>query len=331
MTATKNVIALAIRAKAETTYNAGVSMSFAGVDSVKPNEQVELTEEFSFDGVRSAPPGSFGTQRRNSPSGPSLTTTIPVELKGNGSGYATTSDRLPNLHSLLEAAGLSGSLNDSSWSFSYTPEQTTPTSIGIEVYARGELHQVSGAYADHSFNVEQGGPVVVEFAIQGTRGAVVTDIARPTVNYQAEAVIPPKAVSIEAVLNFGGAYTPLVKSIAFVGNREVTARLDLNDGDSHGGYDVGNRSPTYTIVIEAEALSTFDPYDILRAGLNGTFSFVVGRGGVANTFEWSLSQAQLVGVVGHQDENGTTATWELTIQPYVSDGENDNDFLFLAY
>ena len=331
MSSAKKVTAIAVLAKAETTYNAGASMSLAGVDSVKLQAHPELTEEFVFDGARAAPPGSLGAQRRTSPSGPMLNTSIEVELKGNGSGYSTPADRIPNLHTLLEGAGYSGSLNAATWSFSQSPEADTPTSVGFEFYARGELHQVSGAYLDHNFTVEEGGPVVFEFPVQGTREAAVTDIARPTVNYEAETVIPPKATGIRVVFNYGGAFSGgIVKSIGFALGREITPRLDLNAATSHGGFNVGRRAPIFTVILEDVALATFDPYAILRAGTNGTFNFKLGTAG-SNSFEWDLPQSQIVNVITLGDEGGTTATIELQIAPYVVDGEASDDLTMLAY
>ncbi len=334
MSSAKSVRSSAVLIKTESTYNAGASMSLAGVDSVQVNEIVELSEEFAFDGVRGGPPGSLGTQRRTGPSGPTISTTVQVELKGNGSGYATASvDRIPNFHSLLEAAGFSGSLNGlATWSFSPEPEANTPTSIGIELYQRGELHSVSGAYADLTITADDAGPAMMDFAIQGSK-VVGIDAVRPaTIAYEGTAVVPPKSENLEVTFNFGGAFSSsVVKSVAFALGREITPRLDQNSTVGHAGFNVGRRTPQFTVIFEQEALSAFNPYALLRAGTNGSFNLKWGAGSAANTFEINLPQAQIVDAVGLGDEGGTTATWEVVVQPYVTGGVNDDDITILAY
>ncbi len=330
MSSAKQITALAVRAKTEASYGAGASMSFAGPDSVQVQEHVVLTEEYLFDGTRAAPPGSLGTQRRAAPSSLTAAATLLIELKGNGSGYANSGSRLPNMHSLLEASGLSGSLNASTWSFSNAPEADTPLSTAFEFYVRGELHEVSGAFANMSYTIEEAGPIVFSFDIQGI-GKVPTDVARPSIVYEATTVIGPKADNLRLGLNFGGSFTTAsIKSFAYAQNREIVQRLDLNDSTGFAGYAVGRRGPVYTITIEAEASATFDPYAILAAGTNGTMDFVVGTA-VANTFEVSLAQCQIVNAIGLEDENGVIATIVLEIAPYITAGVNDDDEVFKAY
>lgn len=331
MSSAKQITALAVRAKTEASYGAGASMSFAGPDSVQVQEHVVLTEEYLFDGTRAAPPGSLGSQRRASPSSLTAAATLLIEMKGNGSGYTNVSGtRLPNMHSLLEASGLSGSLNDGSWSFSNAPEADTPLSTALQFYVRSELHEVSGAFANMSYTIEEAGPIVFSFDIQGI-GTIPTDVSRPTIVYEATSVIGPKAQNLRLNLNFGGSFTAAkIKSFAYAQNREIVQRLDLNDSTGFAGYSVGRRAPIYTITMEAEASGTFDPYAIVAAGTNGTLDFIMGTA-ASNTFKVSLAQCQIVNAVGLEDENGVIATIVLEIAPYITAGVNDDDEVFVAY
>lgn len=328
MSSTKNVVVLGITAKAEASYGAGSSHSFAGSNSVKPNDFVTAGSEYAYDGIHGTPPGTYGTQRRTAPSGLTSNFEIPVEMKGNGTGYSSEATGLPNVHDLLRASGLSGSYAANTWSFSPSPQETTPTSIALALYSRGEIRQVSGGYANVVFAADTAAPTIATFAVQGIT-KIPSDVTLPSITYEADNVIPPKNENIRYTMNFGSSVTGLkVRSYTLDLQREVAPRLDINATGGHAGFSVARRAPKMTVVFEAEALTTIDPESLWNVGTNGSVSLIVGSAD-GNTFEYTLAQAQIVNVV--QGDDGPTATFEVEMDGYASTSDGNDDIAIIAY
>lgn len=328
MSSAKNVVVIGLTGKIETTYNAGSSHSLAGPDSIKPAEFVNVAVEYAFDGARAISPGTFGTNRRVAPSGRTVNFTLPVEGKGRGTAYTSSSDTIPSMQNLLLACGLSGSMGANSWSFSPAPQNVTPVSLGLELFSKGERLQVSGAYASFVVGTDSAAPPLFEYAIQGT-AELPTDFTFPSVVYEADSVQPPNAEPIQLDVNLGGSVTTLkVRSFNFDLQREISPRLDINASSGHAGFAVARRNPRLVVVVEEEALSTLNPESLWSVGTNGTVNMIIGSS-AGNIWKLALNQAQVVGVVPGED--GSAATWELTFDAYPSDSNTDDDFNIYFY
>lgn len=323
MSSSKNVVVIALAGAAETTYNQGAIIAdLTGSNTIKLAEFVEVPSEYAYDGARPMPPGTYGTQRRVGPSGRTVNFPVTTVAKGNGSGYAAVGDRVPNVHTLLEASGLSGSLSAATWSFTPTPQETAFTSAGLRMYSRGEVRNVSGAYCNFTIAADSAAPPLWTFETQGTL-SLPTDVALPEFTYQAEAVLPPKAENIQLDLNFGGSWTGAkVRGFEFNFQREISPRLDLNATTGHAGFALARRAPLLNVTIEAEALSTFNPESIWNSATNGSVQMTIGSA-ANNIWELIMSNAQIISVVPGED--GPVATWELQIAGYCSDSVSDND------
>lgn len=327
MSATKNVIVLGLTGKLEASYGVGASMSLSGPDSIQPAEFVTVPSEYTYDGARPAPLGTFGSYKRAQPNGGSTNFQIPVEIKGDGAGYATTADLIPNINALLRASGLSGSLSSATWSYSPEPVTDTPTSIAFDLYARGEKRPVSGGYCSFELGTDSAAPPIITFDVFGLP-TLPSDVAVPAITYEAEAVIPPKAENIGFILNFGSSYsTAKVRSFNYSYNREISPRLDLNNTSGHGGFAIGRRTPEFTVQIEADSLSNFNPESIWSAGTNGSIILTLGTA-AGNTWQLSLPQTQ-ISALAYADD-GPTALWDITFSTYVSAGDA-NDDLYLRF
>jgi hypothetical protein len=327
MSSTKNTVVVAVTGKLETTYNGGTSASLHGPDSILVAEQIEVSPEYAFDGVRSMPPGTFGTNRRVGPSGRTVSFTLPIESKGAGTAYTASVDTVPSIQNLLLASRMSGSMNANSWSFRPNPESVVPSSMGLNVYHRGLIRPISGAYANFQYTFDSAAPPRYQFEVQGTT-ALPSDVALPAVVYEAGALLPAKAENIRLLLNFGTAVSSsIVRSITFNLGQEISPRLDLNVSAGHGGFALGRRNPKLNIVLEAEAFSLINPETLWSVGTNGTVSYIVGDS-PGNTTKVVFEQAQIVGSAPGDD--GPVATWELEIDAYTDDA-TEGDFEFLMY
>lgn len=328
MSSTKNTKVVAITGKIEGSYNAGASASLHGPDSIQPESQIELSPEYAFDGARGISPGTFGPTRRVGPSGRIANFSIPIEAKGAGTAYTASSDTVPNMQNLFLASGISASMNANSWSFKPIPENVVPQSIALNIYHKGEVRPVSGAYASFTWGSDSAAPPIFDFALQGTT-ALPVDVTLPAITYEADSVLPPKSENIRLVVNFGGAVSTLkVRSYNFDQGLGISPRLDLNVSAGHAGFARDKHESKYVVVVEAEALTTFNPESLWSAGTNGSINTIVGATD-GNITELNMPQAQITNVT--HGEDGSVATWEIEFTGYTSTSTAADDFEFLLY
>lgn len=324
MSSAKNTIIIGLTGKIESSYGVGASASLAGPDSIQPTDLITVPSEYAFDGARPAPVGTFGAFKRASPNARSTNFQIPVEVKGDGTGTYTSGSRIPNIHDLLLSAGLSGSANAGNWIFKPEPATSTPKSIALNLYSRGELRPVSGGLSSFEIATDSAAPANITFDVFGLP-ALPTDVAVPAIIYEAESVIPPKAESIGLIFNFGSPFsTSKVRSFTYTYNRDISPRLDLNNASGHAGFTVGRRTPEFTCTIEAAALSTFDPETIWSNGTAGTIILTIGSV-TGNTWSLSLPLCQISAVA--QAEDGPSSMWDLTFSTHVSGGSSNDDLV----
>lgn len=306
MSSTKNILIVALTAKNEASYGAGGALSLL-LDGIEVQKHPEFTIDFAYDGKRNAPPGTFGQVKRNATSGRTAKGQIVVDGKGLGATYTATA-LVPNLQCLILASGHSASLSGSTWTFVPDAATNTPKSLVMDAYVNQQKLSMTAGYA--SLTIDCPGPEGADFMfdVQALASTPV-DSAPPAIAYSGSAVLPPKAESI--TLSLGGFATAKVRSYKFEGKRDLAARTDINSAAGHAGFNPGARTPTFTVVVEAEALATYNPYALREAATSGVVSLT--HGSVAfNRFTLSMPQAQIVDVKDGAD--GSVATWELTYQ-----------------
>jgi hypothetical protein len=323
MSAAKSVTGLLIFAKLESTPNAGAIMSASDVvQTVLAHPVFNL--QYSYDGNRNGASYSGGSYSRAAPSGRTTSATVRVEAKGLGSAYSLTATP-PNLHALLLASGLSGSLQASTWVYKPVPLTTQETSVALAVYGKTgptavEVWPVSGTYANLKMNGDNPGPVIFDFDLQGSVGMPSDISSAPARTWTASGTLPPNTTNVGFTI---GSYSgSVVRSWKYDHGLEVAPRVDINATNGHAGFSIGRRSPKLTVTIETPLLSAYNPYSDFDLATSRAVSLTVGS--VANNrFVLSMPNSQLANVVGGND--GPVATLELTFQPSVTAADASDD------
>jgi hypothetical protein len=160
---------------------------------------------------------------------------------------------------------------------------------------------------------------IFEFDIKGTSG-LMADATVPARTFSAHTVVPPKNEDIN--LTIDGVVGLKVRTYTYTHGYDVSPRIDINALSGHAGFAGGRRKPEFKVTVEAEALSTFNPYNLMVSGTSVACSF--GVGSVAtNKFTVSMSQAQVTNVTRNAD--GPLAVWDLTITPWTSAPDSSDD------
>lgn len=317
MSAQKSVVGMVLYARNESAYNAAAFALTGSTDTIDlTGEPPVFNIQYAVEGNRGGGTYSRGQLQRSAPSVRSTAGTIKVHVKGAGTSYSS-SVRPPNSHAFLQASGLSGSLNGGTWVYTPTPLGTAPSSLALDVYGMGELLQVRGAYATFTMTPEGALPVLT-FEVQGLQSGSVSDVASvPLRVFQAQNVIPPKLESIQLQI---GAYAPKVRSFTYTHGLEIAPRVDLNSVNAHAGFAIGRHVNTFTVQIEADALSSFNPYADFDAGTARNISMTIGS--VANNrATLNLANCVLTSVTKVALDNNV-AGLDLTYAPSTSPDTN---------
>lgn len=306
----KYVIGYGLLAKLEGSYGAGGACS-AATDGVLLDELIKFSpSQYANDGARPAPPGSAGYQRRVKPSGRFAEYPAKVAVKGSGAAYSASV--VPNVHALLRACGLDGTVTTTGgsekWEYTPTPVPGTFASAVMEIYARGQKYPMTGVLGD--FTLAIGGPdvAILDCSFKALQGAV-TDVSLPAITYPALATDAPKAVNL--ALQLGGVTMPPLRKITLKYGRAVNPRLDLQAG-GHGGFGPGRRTPTLELEYETVALATSDPFVNFDNANAFTWNFTVGSVQY-NKFTLSGPSAQQMSAP-EEDEDGEVAITRITLQ-----------------
>lgn len=315
MAAEKNVLVYGLLAAVESTYSGSTTLS-TGSHGIQVAEYPTLTISHLYDGARPSPDGVLGSQRRNGASGRYAEGSIVIEGKGTGTAYSASVT--PAIHPFLLASGYSGSVSGGAWTYRHPAASTTPTSLALRAYSRGEVRTIRGAYANMSVNADGAATPLFTFDVQGLVDLPSTHTF-PTITYSDTSVVPPKAEGVTFSLN--GVSSLKVRSFSFAENREIVQRPALTDSNGIAGFAPARRNPQLTVTIEACDLATLNPYNLFNAGTQMSCSLQVGS--VAyNRYSISCDQAQLS---SYEDgEDGGVATWTLVLD-LPSTGPSAND------
>lgn len=318
-TVAKTIIGFGAVVGREDSYGAGADLDTSVTHSVQGAAPPSFDIEYSYDGTRPAPPSTYGTIQYASPTGETATGEIVVEGRGLGEAYSTASTP-PNLFYLLEAAGFTGSYDSNAWTFTPVEAGTTPRSVAMKIWTRGERYDISGSYANLSIASEDGSPPQFTFPFNGLPAEPV-DETLPTITYNSTQ--PPKAEDIG--LTYGAVTDLIVRSFNIDLNREISPRLDQNASSGSAGFAVGRREPELSMTVEALPLSTFDPYAEMKSKETKNFEMTVGK---TQYNRYTISgSAQVTGVA--KGEDGPVATWDLTMAIVLEDGSTADDLLFI--
>lgn len=308
-----NVIIYGLLVQQEATFSASVSFDTGSDgDGINVVELPEFTINYQHAGERPSPQGTEGKIKRAAPTGRTVEGTIRSELAGSEAVYgADTASNLPPLNALIEASGLSGSINGSSVVYVRNPIDQA-FSVAARLYARDTVRDVAGGYCSFNWGFEEpGAPIIAEFNLMGIVSQPVSSLTFPTIIYPDQD--PPRAVDVALTLN--GSSSLVVRSANMVDGRDIaTARIDANSSQGSRGFAVGKFDYQLTVVVEAST-SVFDAYqlrdDATEFAASITFGSVAG-----NIIAWSWPQCTIIEV--NEQDDGPTAMLELVIDMHNS-------------
>lgn len=262
MSAPKIASRWGVLAKLESSYLAATTLA-AATDGVLVVERPEVERGYVHDGRRAGRPGASGAFRNVGKSGRSGSTSLAMEAAGPGTAYGASN--LPNVHTLMRAAGYDAAVVTTSGAekVTYSPSADGSwASAALELYARGVKNALSGVYADElTISGDAGGIPRWVFGCMGVMAALPTDASVPSITWAgAQAADPAKAEALTVLI---GNFSPArVRSFEYRWRRNVAARAMDNTAGTHGGFTPGaEREAQLEVVVEAATLATGSPYN----------------------------------------------------------------------
>ena len=227
-----------------------------------------------------------------------------------------TSSR-PFFSNLLKACGWSEAIGDdgsTSSSTVYTPVSSAIESCAIWVYADTALHKIDGCYGSFTLTMNAGGAPDLQFTMMG----IYNDPIAGSTSGAAYPVDDKVLVENEQITI--GAFSPVVRSVTLNWATTVSERADANDQYGFAGVQLTDRSPTLTIVVEQDALGTFDPWADLYATPSKSISFTHSTSATED-ITLSVTNPQLTNVTRSSDGGVNTLSLEYRLWSNTDDGE----------
>ena len=338
MSSAKHTLAGGALVKVESTYGTDASPS-TSTDAVRFFERPEITLGYAYDGNRDVANGSAGRIVQQTPKGRFADITHKVQVRGRGAAYTSSSVTVPDVHALLRACGLDAANTTTGgsekWDFTPTAVTGTPTSATYWGYAKGEVIKATGCYGSFKITADGIGIPVWEFALKGIAATAVADATLPSLTYTVPTIVPPTATNIAFTLgNFTGG---VVRSFTFDLGRSIdNPRQNQNASAGHAGFTPGERAPVLEVVVEKTSLqgspyhatSAIDEYQLVDNATSGLACSLVVGGTQYNRWKLVMAQAQVT--AAEQQGDGPAALVKLTIKPYVT-GDQANDDLTVRF
>lgn len=307
--------------KIESSYGAGGALS-ASTDAIELHDTLEVPDHpFLYDGTRGVAEGTGGTKRRLAPKGEAITFPLEVEGKPYGSAISLTTHIPADLDVILRATGHARTLTGGNKQV-YAPVSGSFESANFELYFDGVKWLPIGCYGDLEWTGKAAEPTYFKAAMQGFVTAAVAENAVPAITYGAQAVDVPTLAGATFTLN--GVSLDL-KEFSFKTNRKVTPRRSAIATGGHAGFHIGRRAPTFSVVVEAVALATFNPEALLRAATE--FPAVLSYGsGAGKVLYLGCPRCQIIpGTLKDTDEDGVV-TWSFDMQVNPSTPTANDDY-----
>lgn len=253
----------------------------------------------------------------------------PLTGTGQNAGGAPTDGLPPFFNHLLKACAMSETI-DTSTSVQYKPVSSGFDSATAHVWADNHKTIIKGLYGNVTFEGRAGEALTMDFDLKG-----VYDKPEP-VNIPTDTTYPADnkvLVQNEAlVINNGSAYTPIVRSFRFDVGNQIIERRDMNSSRGLYGIFISDRRPTLELVVEVDALGTFDPFDDIAnetTGINTTHAISFRHGGAgtsANESKFTFNKCQLTNVQYQDDQGIRTYAFSYNLTPDADDDDFAIDF-----
>ncbi len=215
--------------------------------------------------------------------GEGLGMTIGVELAG--SGTATVAPRIGPLLQAMSFTETAGTAN-----VVYAPNSDVDTKgCTIYFYYNDRLHKLVGCVGESlKISAKAGEYARAEFTMRGLyAGTHASDATTPTDPTYLQAA-PPVFKSAGLTV---GTYSPVLSSLDLEVTNTVGASRDANAAGGVTRYRVTQRKVTGTVVVEAKALSAWNPWTIWDAATAAAIAGTIGTA-AGNRIVISIPNAQ---------------------------------------
>lgn len=238
-----------------------------------------------------------------------------VQLMGAGTAYSGVPTIVrPEADALIMACGMARTHVDTGGSetVSYAFADTGHSSCTIWAYAGGKLFKVVGCRGNWTWAPTAGGLGEIRFQLQGMLSTAPTEVAVPTITY--DAVVPPAAVAIGLAIvpDSLSSWTPNTADMEITSGHEVDRFDDPNAADGIEGFFIGKTDPRFTFTPRTEDLTDYTAYAHAASQLVHTIDFTIG----AVQYNQVGFNANLMYLMNDPppDEDGNFAAWQAEYQ-----------------
>ena len=223
--------------------------------------------------------------------------TFMTEIRGSG----TAGTPPQGIDALLKACGMSVT-NVPATSDTYKFLSATFPSVTIYVYKDGLQHQVQGCVGNWELVLEAGQTPKINWTFMGLY-ETPTDVTFPT-SYTVPSTVPVVGKGYTITYD---SVSIVARSLKLSSNNEIVERPDLAAATGIAGFQIVDRNPEGTLLIEAVLLATKNWLTDFEADTVNVLSCVIGAT-AGNIFTITASQCRLRnmnyqdldGIVGHE-------------------------------
>ena len=210
---------------------------------------------------------------------------ISFETPALGSGVAGTAPRLGVLH---KACAESETIV-SSTSVTYAPTSQNHQSCTIYAYIDGTLHKITGCMGTKTLAFSATKKLVYKWTFQGRWIARTVTALPATVTYETTAKLPP--VCKNCTLTYNAFIGLIIANLEFKDGGKVIKRPSLVDPNGIKGFEITDRTPTFTADPESQFTTSFNfRSDILAVTRSVVISAAQAAG---NTVTLNIPQANI--------------------------------------
>jgi len=251
------------------------------------------------------------------------TITFDVELKGAGATYSASVK--PEIDAVLQACGISSTLDTTggSESVTYKPVSAAAAahkSATVYFYQDGLLRKMTGARGNASFNIKNGEIGKVSISLFG-HVTTLSDASLPTPSY--DSVVPPVCINGSVVI---GGTSVTVSGISWDLNNEIVQTEDLSGSEGYGPIIIKSRDVAGSFDPERELVAT-EPFDAdLRSGKQMSLASGTIGGTQYNRYSVTLPKVSYRDI-GEGDRDGIL-TYDISFGAEINSGDDEFSLVF---
>lgn len=243
------------------------------------------------------------------PAGRIATLDFRVQLMGAGAAYASGTPVRPECDALLMACGFARTHTDTSSSekIDYDLADTGHSSVTLWVYDGGKLWKIVGCRGNMTWSPQAGGLGEVQFVMQGLLSTAPTEVAVPSITY--DAVVPPVGVGMGFALvpSGGSSWTPRTAGLEITTGHTIERLDDVSSADGIERFEIVRTEPMLSFQARTADLSDYPYFTLASARTVHTVDATLGSTQY-NRVKLDCELAYLEADPSPGEESGVSAT-----------------------